>query len=445
MGIMVEKIIQFGEGNFLRGFVDWFIDNINEKGLFDGKVVVVQPIKNGLCDVLNEQDGKYNLYLRGIKDGKETCEHTYIKSISRAVNPYDDFDGYLALAHNKDFRFIVSNTTEAGIAYDESCLFSDKPQSSFPGKLTRLLFERYKAGLDGFIILSCELIDNNGKELLNCVNKYIDLWNLGSEFKEWVNTQNSFCSTLVDRIVTGYPKDEAEDICKSLGYTDKLLDTAEIFHLWVIEGEHEDELPLKKAGFNVVWTDDVSPYKKRKVRILNGAHTSMVLGAILSGLTTVLDCMNDETVSAYLSTCLFKEIVPTLNQTDDTFEFANAVLERFKNPYIKHQLRSIALNSVSKFAVRVLPSISEYKKLNGIYPKCLTMSLAFLISFYKNDNPNDIPEVMSFMKSASPKEILANTDLWGTDISDMEDEINKDLAVIDEIGAKEAMKWILLK
>ena len=442
---MKEKVIQFGEGNFLRGFADYFIQKLNEKGLFGGEVVVVQPIENGLSDLINSQNGNYNLYLRGIQNGKETTEHTSVNCISRALNPYDDFDGYLALAHNPDFRFIVSNTTEAGIAFDESCSFSDKPQSSFPGKLTRLLFERYKVGFSGFIILSCELIDNNGKELLSCVNKYIDLWNLGEEFKEWVNTQNSFCSTLVDRIVTGYPKDEADDICKALGYTDNLLDTAEIFHLWVIEGNHEDELPLKKAGFNVVWTDDVTPYKKRKVRILNGSHTSMVLGAILSGLTTVLDCMEDETVSAYLNMCLFQEIVPTLNPTDDTLDFANAVLERFRNPYIKHQLRSIALNSVSKFSVRVLPSILEYKKINNSYPKALTMSLAFLIYFYKNDIPNDVPEVTEFMKTASVKDILYNTDLWGTDITEMETEINADLKVIAEIGAKEAMKWIMSK
>lgn len=442
---MKEKIIQFGEGNFLRGFVDYFIEKLNEKGLFDGEVVIVQPIESGLCDIINEQNGNYNLYLRGIKDGKETCEHTYIKCIGRALNPYSDFDSYLALARNPDFRFIVSNTTEAGIAFDENCLFSDRPQSSFPGKLTRLLFERYKQGLCGFIILSCELIDNNGKELLNCVNKYIDLWDLGADFKAWVNTENSFCSTLVDRIVTGYPKDEAEKLNSELGYNDKLLDTAEIFHLWVIEGDHESELPLKKAGFNVVWTDDVTPYKKRKVRILNGAHTSMVLGALLSGVATVLDCMNDETVSAFLNSSVFNEIVPSLDHTDNTIDFANAVLERFRNPYIKHQLRSIALNSVSKFSVRVLPSILDYKRLNGIYPKCLTMSLAFLISFYKNEEPQDIQEVIDFIKTASVREILSNTDLWGTDLSDMQELINDDLAVIDKIGAKEAMKWILSK
>lgn len=442
---MKEKVIQFGEGNFLRGFVDYFIEKLNGKGLFDGEVAVVQPIENGLCDLLNEQSGNYNLYLRGIKDGKEVCEHTYVKCISRAINPYSDFNDFLALAHNPDFRFIVSNTTEAGISFDDSCLFDDKPQSSFPGKLTRLFFERYKQGLGGFIILSCELIDDNGKELQSCVNKYIDLWGLGSEFKAWVNTENSFCSTLVDRIVTGYPKDEAQKLNDELRYTDKLLDTAEIFHLWVIEGDHEDEFPLKKAGFNVVWTDDVTPYKKQKVRILNGSHTSMVLGALLSGAETVLDCMNDETISAFLDSCLFKEIVPTLNPTDDTVAFANAVLERFKNPYIRHQLRSIALNSVSKFSVRVLPSIIEYKRLNAAYPKCLTLSLAFLISFYKNGKPQDLQEITDYIKTAAVKEILENCDLWGTDLSDMEDLINEDLAIIDKIGAKEAMKWILSK
>ena len=279
---MTEKIIQFGEGNFLRGFVDYFIHKLNEKGLFDGSVVIVQPIAKGLTDTINAQKGEYNLYLRGIQDGKEICEHTKIRSVSRAVNPYEDFEAYLALARDPDFRFIVSNTTEAGIAYDDSCEITDAPPSSFPAKITLLLHERFKAGLKGFIILSCELIDHNGDELKKCVLKYADKWNLGEDFKKWLLEENSFCNTLVDRIVTGYPADEAQALCEELGYEDKLLDTAEIFHLWVIEGNFEDELPLRKAGFNVVWTDDVAPYKKRKVRILNGGHTSMVTGALAS-------------------------------------------------------------------------------------------------------------------------------------------------------------------
>ena len=440
---MTERIIQFGEGNFLRGFADYFIHKLNEKGLFDGSVVIVQPIAKGLTDTINAQKGEYNLYLRGIQDGEEVCEHTKIQSVSRAINPYEDFDAYLALAGDPNFRFIISNTTEAGIAYDDSCEITDAPPSSFPAKLTVLLNERFKKGLKGFIILSCELIDHNGDELKKCVLKYADKWNLGEDFKKWLVEENSFCNTLVDRIVTGYPREEAEKLCEELGYEDKLLDTAEIFHLWVIEGHFEDELPLQKAGFNVVWTDDVTPYKKRKVRILNGGHTSMVTGALLSGLETVGQCVNDEVVGNFLKKCLFTEIVPTLGGSAEDENFANAVLERFANPYIKHMLRSIALNSVSKFSVRVLPTILEYKEQQGKYPLSLTMALAALIEFYKTDNPQDLPEVEEFMKKASVEEILKNKELWGSDISDIKKDVEICLNKIHTLGMKRAMEWTI--
>ena len=440
---MTERIIQFGEGNFLRGFADYFIHKLNEKGLFDGSVVIVQPIAKGLTDIINAQKGEYNLYLRGIQDGKEVCEHTKIQSVSRAINPYEDFDAYLSLAGDPNFRFIISNTTEAGIAYDDSCEITDAPPSSFPAKLTVLLNERFKKGLKGFIILSCELIDHNGDELKKCVFKYADKWNLGEDFKKWLVEENSVCNTLVDRIVTGYPREEAEKLCEELGYEDKLLDTAEIFHLWVIEGHFEDELPLQKAGFNVVWTDDATPYKKRKVRILNGGHTSMVTGALLSGLETVGQCVNDEVVGNFLKKCLFTEIVPTLGGSAEDENFANAVLERFANPYIKHMLRSIALNSVSKFSVRVLPTILEYKEQQGEYPLSLTMALAALIEFYKTDKPQDLPKVEEFMKKASVEEILKNKELWGSDISDMKKDVEICLNKIHTLGMKRAMEWTI--
>lgn len=440
---MTERIIQFGEGNFLRGFADYFIHKLNEKGLFDGSVVIVQPIAKGLTDIINAQKGEYNLYLRGIQDGKEVCEHTKIQSVSRAINPYEDFDAYLSLAGDPNFRFIISNTTEAGIAYDDSCEITDAPPSSFPAKLTVLLNERFKKGLKGFIILSCELIDHNGDELKKCVLKYADKWNLGEDFKKWLVEENSFCNSLVDRIVTGYPREEAGKLCEELGYEDKLLDTAEIFHLWVIEGHFEDELPLQKAGFNVVWTDDATPYKKRKVRILNGGHTSMVTGALLSGLETVGQCVSDEVVGNFLKKCLFTEIVPTLGGSAEDENFANAVLERFANPYIKHMLRSIALNSVSKFSVRVLPTILEYKEQQGEYPLSLTMALAALIEFYKTDKPQDLPKVEEFMKKASVEEILKNKELWGSDISDMKKDVEICLNKIHTLGMKRAMEWTI--
>ena len=438
---MKETVIQFGEGNFLRGFFDYFLHKMNEKGLYDGKAVVVQPIPMGRVADLNGQDCKYNLYLRGIKDGEIVKEHTFVESISRCVDPYKNYKDYIALADNPDFRFIVSNTTEAGIEFVDTCKFDDKPALSFPGKLTQLLYKRYKNGLNGFVILACELIDNNGTELKKCVLKYADLWNLGDDFKSWLETENHFVNTLVDRIVTGYPNDET----KEMHPDDKFLDTAEIFHLWVIEGNFEKEFPLKKAGFNVVWTDDAKPYKKIKVRILNGAHTSLVAGALLSGIETVGEAMNNDLTSEFLNKAMKEEILPTIGENEDSIVFANSVFDRFKNPFIQHKWRSIALNSVSKYSVRVLPTLLEYKEKNGEYPKLLTMSLAYLIYFYKNDTPDDAADVVTTMKNDSIAEILSNTYLWQNDLSDMIEIVTEYYKKIDTLGAKETMKWIVSK
>lgn len=436
---MKETIIQFGTGNFLRGFADYFIDKMNKQGLYDGKIVIVSPTNSKSVEILNQQNCKYNLYLRGIENGKEVCEHTEITTISRAINPYADFDDYLALSHNPDFRFIISNTTEAGIEYLPDDKFEDKPAKSFPAKLTQLLYERFCAKLDGFIILACELIDNNGEELKKCVLNYAKQWLLGEDFYNWIIDENKFCNTLVDRIVTGYPKDEAEALCPD----DKLLNTAEIFHLWVVEGNYENELPLQKAGFNVVWTDNAAPYKKRKVRVLNGAHTSMVFPAMLCGIETVGECLGDELINKYLSDNLFKYIIPALGENDDNLAFANAVLERFANPYIKHQLKSIALNSVSKFAVRVLPTILDYKNINKEYPRPLIFSLACLIEYYKNYTPQDNQTAIEYIKENDVKSILSNTDLWDCDLTDMIDMVNESLTKIGKLGIREAIKWAI--
>ena len=429
-----ERIIQFGEGGFLRGFVDYFFQKLNDKGLFEGSVVVVQPIKTGMCDMLTAQNCEYNLFLRGVDNGKVVDEHTHIDVISRCINPYKDYEEYLSLAKNPDFRFIVSNTTEAGIVYEDDNKLSDAPANSFPAKLTALLYERFKAGLPGFIILSCELIDHNGEELLKCCKKHALKWELGGDFGLWLERENSFCSTLVDRIVTGFPRDEHKALEERIGQSDNMMDTAEIFHLWVIQGNHEDELPLQKAGFNVVWTDNVDPYKKRKVRILNGAHTSMVLAARLYGLETVGECMKDEKVSSLLRKSVFEEIIPTIGDTEDNRKFGEAVFERFANPFIKHQLLSIALNSVSKFRARVLPTILEYKAKNGHYPKILSFSFAALIAFYKTDEANDSEEVVKFMKNASVADILKREDYWGEDLSDMYDIVNNWYEKIEKEG-----------
>jgi tagaturonate reductase len=359
------------------------------------------------------------------------------------VNPYEEFDAYMELAKDPEFRFIVSNTTEAGIEYLGTEKPDDRPAKSYPAKLTQLLYARFQAKLPGFILLPCELIDKNADALKECVLKYAKLWDLGEEFENWIQTENDFCNTLVDRIVTGFPKDEAEKLWDEIGYRDNLLDTAEIFHLWVIGGHHEEELPLQKAGFHVVWTDDVAPYKRRKVRILNGGHTSMVLGASLYGLETVGECLKDELVSAFLKKCIFDEIIPTLGNTQTDLDFGNAVLERFSNPFIKHMLLSIALNSVSKFQVRVLPTILEYHEKFGKYPDALTFSLAALIAFYRTDKANDNEEIMLFMKDAPVSEILKRVDYWGQDLSDLLPLVQKYYDRIKNDGMKQAYLFVL--
>lgn len=438
-----ETVMQFGEGGFLRGFVDYFFHKLQEKGLYDGKIVVVQPIEKGMCQMLADQNCEYNLFLRGIDNGEVVNEHTHITSISRALNPYTQYDEYMKLAENPDLRVIVSNTTEAGIEYLGTEKLTDTPPKSYPAKLTQFLYKRFTLGLNGFILLPCELIDNNADNLKKCVLQYADLWELGGEFKNWLESDNDFCNTLVDRIVTGYPRDEVEELTKQIGYTDNLIDTAEIFHLWVIEGHHEDELPFNKAGYNIVWTDDAKPYKKRKVRILNGGHTSMVLGARLYGLSTVGECLKDETVSAFLKKCIFDEIVPTLGNTETDVKFGEAVLERFSNPFIKHQLLSIALNSVSKFQVRVLPTILEYKEKFGKYPAALTFSMAALIAFYRTDEANDGADIMEFMKTASVEDIMKREDYWHSDLTGMIPMVTEYYNLIQENGMAEAYKTVL--
>ena len=438
-----KTVLLCGHGGFLRGFADYFFQKLQDKGLFDGSLVIVQPIEKGMCSVLEQQGCEYNLFLRGIDNGQVVDEHTHIDIISRCVNPYENFESYMKLAENPDFRFIVSNTTEAGIEYVDSNQFTDAPARSFPGKLTQLLYKRFRLGLKGFIILSCELIDHNGEELEICCLRYADLWGLGEEFKTWLVQENDFCSTLVDRIVTGFPRDEHEELCRRIGEQDDMMDTAEIFHLWVIQGSHEDELPLQKAGFHVVWTDNVDPYKKRKVRILNGAHTSMVLGAHLYGLKTVGECLKDEKVSALLRKCIFGEIIPAIGDTEDNRKFGEAVLERFSNPFIKHMLLSIALNSVSKFRARVLPTILEYRDMFGSCPQGLTFSLAALIAFYRTDDANDSQEIMDFMKTAPVEDILKREDYWGQDLSPLLGDVKKWYELIETAGMSKAYDAVL--
>ncbi len=419
--IRTEKIIQFGEGGFLRGFVDWMLQKLNDNGSFEGNVVVVQPIEQGMCDMLEKQNCVYTHLIRGV----EGVEKTVVDVISRCVKPYDDWNAYLDLAKNPDFRFVVSNTTESGIVYSSEDKITDAPPKTFPAKVTLLLKKRFDLGLKGFIFLPCELIDRNGDNLKKCVLSYADLWNLGDEFKAWIEKDNVFCNTLVDRINTGYPRGEE----LNLGYEDNMVNTSEYFHLWVIECDYdlEKELPFKSAGLNVIVTKDkLSMYRTRKVRILNGAHTSLVPYALLEGYDTVKSCIDSEKMLAHIRACVFDEIIPTLDlPKDELIEYAEGVIGRFANPYIKHYLSSIALNSVSKFKVRVLPSILEYVKRYNKMPETLLFSFAKLIDFYKTDMTNDDAEVVEFMKTHGVKEILANDKLWGEDLTFLTEQVEK--------------------
>ena len=419
--IRTERVIQFGEGGFLRGFVDWMLQKVNENSDFDGSVVVVQPIADGMCDMLSAQNCLYTHVIRGV----EGVDKTVVDVISRCVKPYDDFAAYLALAEQPEMRFVVSNTTESGIVFSAEDKVTDTPPKTFPAKVTLLLKRRFELGLPGFIFLPCELIDRNGDNLKKCILQYADLWALGDAFKKWVNEQNVFTNTLVDRINTGFPK--GEDL--GLGYEDNMVNTSEFFHLWVIETDFdlERELPFSKADLNVIITPDkLEMYRTRKVRILNGAHTSLVPYALLSGLDTVKSCIDDKTMNEHIRKCVFDEIIPTLDlPKDELLSYAGSVLERFGNPYIKHYLSSIALNSVSKFKVRVLPSILEYIKRYNKMPETLLFAFAKLIEFYKTDMTNDDADVVAFMKSHNTAEILANASLWGEDISHLSSEVDK--------------------
>lgn len=419
-----ERIIQFGEGGFLRGFVDWIVQIMNEKTDFVGGVVVVQPIKEGMCDRLSAQDCNYTHIMRGLKDGEPTVEKKYIDIISRCVKPYDDYESFLALADNPDFRFIVSNTTEAGIAYVEGDSLCDAPPKSFPAKVCALLYRRFKNKLGGFIFLPCELIDKNGDNLKKCILKYADTWALEQEFKTWVEEENVFCNTLVDRIVTGYPK--GEEILAE--YNDNMLNTSELFHLWVIEGPQSilEELPFDKTGLDIIVTDSLEMYRTRKVRILNGAHTTMIPYAMLCGFQTVKDCMENEDMFEFVSGAVFHEIIPTLDlPKEELICYANNVFERFNNPYIRHLCASISLNSISKFKVRVLPSILEYIKRKGEMPKRLLFAFAKLIEFYKKGTPTDDAEIIDFIKKSSVKEILSSEQLWGVNLEHLTTEVEK--------------------
>jgi tagaturonate reductase len=466
-----EKVLQFGEGNFLRCFVDWMFHQLNQKKDFNGSVVVVQPIDKGMVNMLNEQDGLYTIYLRGLKNGKAESTHEVIDVISRGINAYEDFQSYLKTAEQSEIRYVISNTTEAGIAYDDNDKATDTPPNSYPAKLAVWLYHRYKTfngdASKGVHIIPCELIEKNADNLKKIILQLAAKWNYEEGFAAWLNSACTFNNTLVDRIVPGYPRERIGEITSELGYEDKQVVEGEPFHLWVIEADEQlqKELPFPSIGLNVLYVKDITPYRTRKVRILNGAHTTLVPVAYLYGIDTVRQSVEHPVVGKFLRDAIFEEIIPTLDLPKEELEqFANEVIDRFRNPYIKHLLMSISLNSWSKFETRVLPSVLEYKKRKGTIPQHLAFSLAATIAFYKGKRGeetialNDDAAAMELLKNAWSSsdgseaglkdvvtKVLGYEKNWKQDLNKVEglnEAVTKYLTNIEKHGVQKAIEMI---
>jgi len=446
-----ERIIQIGTGVFLRGFADWMIDKMNKSAGFDSGVVICQSTSGRTADTFNAQDGLFTVRLTGLVNGTPETSHDLVSCVTRAISIPDDFEAFLSLAENPDFRFIISNTTEAGIIFDEKDQY-EKPLS-FPGRLARLLERRFTSHPDkGFIIIPCELIEDNGNELKKAVKKYAGLWGMKSGFSKWLDEACIFCGTLVDRIIAGFPKEKAEAIFTELGYRDELLVEGEFFHLWVIEAPEllKREFTAEKAGLNVVFTDDIRPYRERKVRILNGTHTAMLPVSYLMGIDTVREALENPLVERFVKETVFNEIVPAV-KAPGAKEFAEDVLTRFKNPHIVHRFSSIMLNSFPKWRARLLPTLIDYKDLTGSIPERIAFSFAALLVFYRgyrdsgpiplNDNP-DVIKTMKQLWEDSPdarkiaRSVLSRKDLWGMNLNDFEAFTNAVSSNMEEIIQK---------
>ena len=419
----MKKVLQYGEGNFLRSFVDLYFETLNREG-GDWAVEIVKPIPFGSLDAFARQGNRYHVVLRGVKDGN-AAETVYpVSVVEQAISPFDDFPAYEALAVDPELAVIVSNTTEAGICYREEDKFEGFAEITYPAKLTKFLYARFRAGLPGVYLLPVELIENNADELFRCVEKYIGLWHLPDAFREWNRTENFYCNTLVDRIVSGFPRDEAlrERLWKLVGERDDLLSVAEPFGLWVIEnkGRIADLLPAGHHNIDVILTDDIAYYKKRKVRVLNGSHTNLVAAGLLLGAVTVCDCMTNETLYRFFRASL-EEIVPFVSPDRSMTErFAAEVEERFRNPYLNHQLTSIALNSISKWRARVLPTFRDFFRANGRIPEHLTVGFSCLMHLYRTRYAElkDDAAVLSFFASGKPlKDFLSDSSVWGEDLT----------------------------
>lgn len=462
------KVIQFGEGNFLRAFVDWIIWKTNQASDFNAGVVVVQPIDRGMVDMLNAQDGLYHVNLQGIDRGQPVDSIDMVDVINYGLNPYTQNEEFMALADDPNIRFVISNTTEAGIAFDPACKLEDKPASSYPGKLTQLLYRRYQHFngdvAKGLIILPCELIFLNGKELKKCIYQYIELWNLGDGFKNWFEQACGVYCTLVDRIVPGYPKDTIDQIHERVGFKDNLVVKGEIFHLWVIEAPESvaAEFPADKAGLNVLFVPSEAPYHERKVTLLNGPHTVLSPVGYLSGLDTVRECVEDPEVGKFVHKVMYEELLETLNLPKPELEaYAASVVERFVNPFVKHFVTSIMLNSFPKYKTRDLPGVKTYLERKGELPKGLVLGLAAIITYYKGGKrgdveivPNDDAAIIELLKNLwatgdvrkVAEGVLAAEFIWGENLNEvpgLTDLVTTDLETIQNEGMRAAVKTVI--
>ncbi len=437
---MKTKVTQFGEGNFLRSFADLYFDTLNAEG-GEYSVNIVKPITFGGLDAFHAQDNKYNVVLRGMSEGKAVEKAYPVSVVEQVISPFEDMDAYLALAKDKDLKIIVSNTTEAGICFDENDKFEDFEGITYPAKLTKFLYERFCAGLDGVYLLPVELIENNADELYRCVDGYIKLWSLSAEFKKWNDTQNYYCNTLVDRIVSGYPRDNElkSHIFELIGKEDILVSIAEPFGLWAVEKKGEIDKYIKEGIHNieVVLTNDIGYYKKRKVRVLNGSHTNLVPAGLCLGKTNVYECMTDKALHAFFRKAL-EEINPFVS--DDlamTERFANDVEQRFFNPFLNHQLSSIALNSISKWRARNLPSFKDYYNKNGTIPEAMTVGFSYLMYLYKTryaELQDNAEYIEFFANGGAVRDFMADIAVWGEDLTaykDFADTVEKNIARIE--------------
>ena len=450
------KVLQFGEGNFLRAFVDWILQDLNDKNVINADVVVVQPTVQGRIFDLAQQDGLYTVCLEGIDNGRKVQSRQVINVLRDFIDPYTQYDKYLEYAKNPDLEIIVSNTTEAGIALDTTDTDFTVCPKSYPGKLLAFLKARYDhfAGdpTKGFAIVPCELIDHNGEELKRVLNELAKIHGFDDGFIGWLNSANHFTNTLVDRIVPGYPRDNAAAICEEQGYNDTSIVKGEVFHLWVLQKEPfvQEKLPADKSGLNVIFADDITPYKQRKVKILNGSHTAMVPVAYLSGIDTVREAVTDEYVGRFVRELANEEIKPTIDLPADEMDaFASAVMERFMNPFIRHELMSIALNSTTKFRTRLLPTYNDYRAKFGKSPKHILFSFASLVVFFRGKrgdetiNLQDDAEYLEFWKQVwtlsdyteIAKKALSAADIWQQDLNE-DDNLNAVAGYIKNIVEK---------